>query len=279
MSKTDLKLNLFYPQWQGSGPDRSVYYGGLELKKYYCPGLSFSEVKVSTTEAGAGKNDIFGYEPILAQMKTAREVIDAAGPARIFTVGGGCDAGVLPVSYLSETLGGKLTLIWLDAHGDLNSPRSSSSGYFYGMPVRTLLGEGDPELLKLLYKKLEPNQVVMAGLRDLDQAESDFIIKNDLTIFRGDELNDRPGALLEAVRRRGNSKIYIHLDLDVLDPDEFPFTPVPVAGGIAVLTLLNTIHSLKENFTLAGLGIFEYSPSGKENIDLLQQLCGIGAGL
>ncbi|WP_368501527.1 arginase family protein [Phascolarctobacterium sp.] len=57
----------------------------------------------------------------------------------MFSVGGGCDADVPVIAYLNKKYGGKLTVLWLDAHGDLNSPQESQTGLFYGMPARTLL--------------------------------------------------------------------------------------------------------------------------------------------
>ncbi len=279
MVESDAKLNLFYPQWQGSGPDKSTYYGAHELRQFYCKDSSFAEVDVSTADTGVVKNDIYCYDQILTQMNAVRRIIDVAEPNRIFTIGGGCDAGILPISYLNRLLEGKLTLIWLDAHGDLNTPQSSTSGHFYGMPVRTLLGDSDSELTDLLYSTLEPAQLVMAGLRDLDPAESEFIGKNQLSFCKVGELETDPGLLLEAIKEKANKHIYIHLDLDVLDPNEFPYLPLPVPGGLSVSTLQHLMESLSEEFSLTGLGIFEYSPSGKAGLNLLRLLCNMGTRL
>ncbi len=279
MVKTNSNLNLFYPQWQGGGPDKSTYHGAYELRKFYCKDTPFVEVDVSTADIGIIKNDIYCYDQILKQMKSARRIIEAAKPSRIFTIGGGCDAGILPISYLSRLLEGKLTLIWLDAHGDLNTPESSPSGHFYGMPVRTLLGDGERGILELLYSELEPDQIVLGGLRDLDPAEVEFIKTHQLSVCKVEDLKNDPGLLLEAVKGKGNKHVYIHLDLDVLDPDEFPYLPMPVPGGLSKSTLLCLIESLSNAFVLNGLGIYEYSPSGKADLNLLKQLFDIGIGL
>ncbi len=259
IQRKDTKLNLFYPQWQGGGPDLSTYYGAFELKQAYYPDVTFSEVEVSTANTGTVKKGIFGYDQILTQMKAARRVIDLKRPERIFTIGGGCDAGILPLSYLSELMSGKLTIIWFDAHGDLNSPQSSPSGYFYGMPVRALLGESDPALLELLYAEIEVDQLILCGLRDLDEAESAYIAGRQLTVCRVEEMTSNPEMLLDLIKDRGNAHIYIHLDFDVLDPEDFPYVPLPEPGGLSILSLTKLINSLRENFTLTGLGLFEYS--------------------
>ncbi len=279
MLESDAKLNLFYPQWQGSGPDKSTYHGAHELRKFYCQGTSFAKVDVSTADTCVVKNDIYCYDQILTQMNAARRIIDMAEPNRIFTIGGGCDAGILPISYLNRLLEGKLTLIWFDAHGDLNSPQSSPSGHFYGMPVRTLLGDSDSEISDLLYSILEPDQLVMVGLRDLDPAETEFIDKQQLSLCQAGDLKTDPGLLLEVIKDKANKHIYIHLDLDVLDPSEFPYPPIPVPGGLSMSTLQHLVESLSEEFFLAGLGIFEYSPSGKAGLNLLRMLCNLGINL
>jgi arginase len=269
-------MNLFYPQWQGGGPDLSTYYGAHELKRLYLESASITGVTVSTEDVIEVKRNIYGYEEILRQMTAARRLIDAENPERIFTVGGGCDAGILPLSYLNKTLDGRLTVIWLDAHGDLNLPQTSPSGYFYGMPARTLLGEGEPEILKLLYGALRPEQMIMAGLRDLDAEEIEFIKKKQITLFEVSGLELGLESLLKSVSDRVNNYIYIHLDLDVLDPGQFPHVALPSPGGLKRSTLERLITSLNDQFYLAGLGIFEYSPSWGKRLPLLEQIFRIG---
>lgn len=279
MVESDPKLNLLYPQWQGGGPDKSTYHGAHELSQFYCKGVLFSEVDVSTADNSVVKNDIYCYNQILTQMKAARRIIEAAKPSRIFTIGGGCDSGILPISYLNRMLGDRLTLVWFDAHGDLNTPESSPSGHFYGMPVRTLLGDGERGILELLYSELEPDQIVLGGLRDLDPAEVEFIETHQLSVCRVEDLENDPALLLETVKGKGNKHVYIHLDLDVLEPDEFPYLPLPVPGGLSESTLLCLIESLSNAFVLSGLGIFEYSSSGKADLNILKLLCDMGIEL
>ncbi|HED24245.1 MAG TPA: arginase family protein, partial [Firmicutes bacterium] len=218
------QLNLFYPQWQGGGPDRSTYFGALELKLNYLKNLELTTVEVSLKNIKTVKNDIFGYDEIIAQMKTARAIIDDNQPDRIFTIGGGCDAGILPLSYLNHKLNGDLTVLWFDAHGDINSPLTSKSKHFYGMPVRALLGESDRRILDLTYLNLLPQQLLMLGLRDLDEAEAKYIKKENISALGVAEIEKNLETVITSVKAKRNSSIYIHLDLDVLDPEEFPYT-------------------------------------------------------
>ncbi len=63
------------------------------------------------------------------------------------------------------------------------------------------------------------------------------------------------------VKSKGNKNIYVHIDLDVLDPTEFPYVPLPAAGGLKNNTLLELLKRLREEFKIVGLGLLEYSPS------------------
>lgn len=276
MRQNGSKLNLFYPQWQGGGPDLATFFGAHELKDYYCQGLSFAEIAVSREEQGPAGQQIYEFKQIMAQTETAGEVLNTFKPGRIFTIGGGCDAGILSAAYLNEIFRGDLALVWLDAHGDLNTPQSSPSGYLYGMPLRILLGEGEPAITKLVSQPYEASQLIMAGLRDLDQAEQEYLAQKEIRVLSVEALTAKPSLLGEAVKDQGCSNLYIHLDLDVLDPEQFPHVPAAVAGGLAVSTLSEIIDDLWANGNLCGLGIFEYSTSGRDHIKLLRQLCRIG---
>jgi len=272
------QLNLFYPQWQGGGPDRSTYFGALELKLNYLKNMELSEIKVSLHNAKEVKNDIFAYDEILVQMGTARALLDEKKPDYIFTIGGGCDAGILPLSYLNKKLNGDLTVLWFDAHGDINSPLSSKSKHFYGMPVRVLLGESDSRILDLTYLDLLPQQLLMLGLRDLDEAENKYIKKHSIAVLGVAEIENNLETVIASVKAKRNHNIYIHLDLDALDPEEFPYVPVPSPGGLKVKTLSVLLGMLKKEFNLSGLGLFEYQPSGITSMGLLEEVVRIGTG-
>jgi len=237
MEQKTSKLNLFYPQWQGGGPALATFFGAHELKEAYCRrGLSFAEIAVSREEQGPAGQHIYEFNQILAQTEAAGKVINTLKPGRIFTIGGGCDAGILPAAYLNELFRGNLALVWLDGHGDLNTPQSSPSGYLYGMPARILLGEGEPTLTKLVSQPYEARQLIMAGLRDLDQAEQEYLAKKEIKVLSVEALTAKPSLLGETVKDQGCSNLYIHLDLDVLDPEQFPHVPLTVPGGLAVST-------------------------------------------
>lgn len=272
-------MNLFFPQWQGGGQDLSTYEGALELKHNYCQGIQLAEVPVGTDAVSAARHNIVGYDEIFQQLVQAKALIRQTRPATIFTVGGGCDADVAPIAYLNDRLKGDLTVLWFDAHGDMNTPASSASRYFYGMPLRALLGEGEAAIVKLTQPHLLPAQLVLLGARALDAAEEEYITDQNIRMFGVQDIEQKADSVIEAVKMKGSANIYIHIDLDVLDFVDFPHVPVPAPAGLKSNTLKKLLQKLDQEFKLVGLGLFEYQNSGIERIDLLADIIKIGAGL
>ncbi|WP_271222194.1 GNAT family N-acetyltransferase [Streptosporangium carneum] len=205
--------------------------------------------------------------------ETAARIRAALSRARgrlVVTAGGDCGVELEPVAAAVRRHGDRLAVVWFDAHGDLNTPGSSPSGAFHGMVLRALLGDGPPGLTPV--PALRPEQVVLAGVRALDPAERDHVRAEGIAHARVDELS----ALEDLVARTGAEAVYVHVDLDVLDPDVFPFVGVPEPGGILPAELLARVTALAERFEIAGLGITEYEPSRKRADGML---AGLVAGL
>jgi len=185
---------------------------------------------------------------------------------------------VASILYLSEYYKGDLAVLWIDAHGDINAPSESSTHLFYGMPVRMLLGDCGGAFAGLKFKPLSPRQFINIGGRALDDAESSFMRREQIPIIpaRGDA--DLPGTVMQAVTLTGKGHVYVHLDLDVLDPADFPYTAFPVEAGIPMNQLLPLLTTLRQKTDLIGFGIFEYIPSGAK-CSALEQLVRFGLDL
>jgi arginase len=272
-------LNLLFPQWQGGGRDSAAYDGALELRRYYLGETEVSEVEVSRSPIGAMRNNIIGYDDILLQLKRARRIIETEQPETSFTIGAGCDADVMSISYMNAKTNGNMTLVWIDAHGDIHTPDSSETKRFYGMPIRVLLGEGDNAILSLMFSKLQTSQLVMLGVRDLDKAEKVYIPGQNISIYKVVDVENNMGAIIDAIRAKGQANIYVHIDLDVLEPSEFPSVRLPVPGGLKLKTLMQLLKILEKEFNIVGMGLFEYVPSGGRRYELLEYIAGIGTCL
>ena len=271
------KLNLINPQWQG-GAEIAALAGTREIEELYIKDAPFLRVPLS---GGADdmetEHNIVGYRVIEQQTHAALAILRESGADRVFTVGGSCDADVASILYFNEVYNGDLAVLWLDAHGDINAPAESASHLFFGMPVRMLLGDCGGAFAGLDYKPLVPRQFINAGGRALDAAESSFMQLHRIPVIPA-LVTDLQDAVMQAVARTGKGHIYVHLDLDVLDPAEFPFTPVPVEAGLPLKELLPLLTALKQKTELTGFGIFEYIPSGAA-CDALEQLVRFGLEL
>ena len=98
-------------------------------------------------------------------MQSAYERLREDAPDKVFILGGGCDADVPVIVYLSEKYQSDLTIIWLDAHGDLITPGESASSLFYGVPLRSIMDEQCFGLLRNR-RPLSISQVIHIGGRD-----------------------------------------------------------------------------------------------------------------
>jgi arginase family enzyme len=137
-------------------------------------------------------------------------------------------------------------VLWLDAHGDYNTPESSGSGYIGGMCLAGACGLWETGLAD----PIDPSRVVLAGVRDLDAPERELLEKSPATVI---------GASLETLVFTQNAldraPIFIHLDLDVIDPEAFPTTMVPAPGGLAPDKLYDLLEAVAGECEVVGFEV------------------------
>jgi arginase len=259
------RLNLLYPEWQSTGAIGVAKYEGARLLAKRMPQLSFEEVKVDAPpadfhDAPAGDEHILNYAAVMQQMQRGREVVAAHNPDAIFTVGGTCAVSIAPASWLNAKHAGDLAMLWFDAHGDLNTPQSSPSARFHGMPLRVLMGEGHPATTALPFSSFKPGQVAVFGARDLDPPEAQFIKDNSVKLLAESGWTMQAADAMASMKQRGFTRAYIHCDLDVLDPTEFPFCAVPAANGITLHELLMCFSAAAQRFQIAGFALTAFKP-------------------
>lgn len=258
-----------FPAWQGAN-DKAVYHGAAVMLSLLAQQPKI-QANIYLSTDSVKKNGIVGYDAIIQQLTAARLLIAEQSCGKLLTIGGSCDAEILPISYINQLCGGKLTVVWFDAHGDLNTPESSPSGLFHGMPLRCLLNEGDEQIRKLCFSYLQPRQIVFAGGRDFDAPEQMYIDKNNIPCITSDELEKGHG-LLAALSEKAHRDIYIHIDLDVLNPNVFPSVMCPTPGGISVDALIKSLHDMYALYHIAGIGIVEYLPGRDESSKALRDI-------
>ena len=246
------------PEWQGSGSSRAMrLIDGADAIRGDLPRASTVVVEVP---AGAGESLETGVQryssiTVVAEALTAalNEVTDLP-----VVIGGDCGVEFAAVRHAVARSARPVALVWFDAHPDLNTPLTSPSGAFHGMVLRTLLG-GGPEQLAA-EPVLEPARVVLAGTRALDDAEAEFVDAAGIVMLPPDRIAD-PSALVDAVRATGAEAVYLHVDLDVLDPAEIHGVAFPEPFGLGVAELTAALQALRAEFDLVGAGITEFAPA------------------
>jgi arginase len=208
----------------------------------------------------------------LVRDRLAMALATLDGPA--ITIGGDCGVELAAVEHVADA--GNVALVWFDAHPDLNTPASSPSSAFTGMVARTLLGDGAPGLLPA--RPLLPERLILVGTRAVDDPEDAYITEAGIRMFEGDDVEAQD--LVAAVEATGAESVYLHVDLDVLDPGEIDGIGYPEPFGIATAKLVELIRALRARFPLAGAGITEFAPASAERaVDDLSTILRIIAAL
>jgi len=203
--------------------------------------------------------------PIRQACQTAYEMGRTAvenGEIPIF-LGGDHSASLGTVGGVSHD--GPVGLIWVDAHGDFNTPETSASGNVHGMPLAVLLGKGAKELVDVGRPgpKMKPEQVVVIGVRDLDQEEKVLLKNSGCTVFTMrdiDELGMRT-ILQKTLKQFVNlPRIHLSFDMDVIDPIEVPGVGTPSHGGLTYREAQLLMETLADTDKLCSVDVMEINP-------------------
>jgi arginase len=177
-------------------------------------------------------------------------VVASELPERPLVLGGCCCSHIGAVEALA-TRHDRLALVWIDAHGDLNTPETSPSGNQWGMPLRMIVDGG----------AVDPDDVALVGARDLDPPERNFV--------RTSGVHAGANAIEQALD--GADAVYVAVDADGLDENEVvAFMPVP--GGITVADAAESLSWIAANATVAGLGLAGFLPD-PVNLEPAAELC------
>ena len=249
------------PQWQGSGSSRALRLSdGAEAIRGDLPASSTRVVEVpleAGDELGSGLPRLGSLQ--LVRDRTLAVLADVDDWA--LTIGGDCGVALAAVDHALARTGGDVAVVWFDAHPDLNTLESSPSAAFSGMVLRTLLGDGIGPLIPAT--PLAAGRLVLAGVRSSDEGEDEFVSATAIRQLTVDDLAD-PAALVAAVEATGAGSVYIHIDLDVLDPGELLGLSDPVPFGVTPAALVAAVRALKGRFGLAGASIAGFSPASPD---------------
>jgi arginase len=156
--------------------------------------------------------------------------------------------------------------LWLDAHGDMNTPESSPSGNVHGMPLASIMGYGPPELVELMgFKpKVEPQNIVLVGIRDLDSQEKKLVKKSGVHVLTMRDIDERGmrEVMSDALKYAMDDTdgIAVSLDMDFVDPSDAPGVGTPVRGGVTYREAHLAMEMIADSEAMVSLEIVEINP-------------------
>ena len=273
MSKT---IRLIYPQWQGGiishwipelkAEDSSRgYYIGAKLLSILAPknnNHESIEVPVSLDiEKREIKNGIMDYDFIVSQTKNALDILNKNNPDKIITFGGECSVSVVPFTYLNKKYNNDIALIWIDAHPDITLPEDNTYAGYHAMAVSACMGNADEYISSILPSRISADKILFVGLRDW---ERDEIKKRQeeygINHFAPEDTSSSSEIVIEWLKKTNTSKVLIHFDLDVLDPNEIIAAVGVSPNGMKINEAVKIINDISREKEIVGFTIAEHMP-------------------
>jgi arginase len=245
------------PQWQGAvsaraGELAAGCFALAELAERIL-GVPMREVP-QTDDTSSTVDGVSNREVLVGGNRAAQLAALEAPGGPVLTIGGDCGVELVPIGVARFRYGQGLGVAWFDAHPDLNTADSSPSGAFHGMVLRSLFGEGDADFAAS--PALERGRAVLVGTRVFDPAEREAV---DGGLVAHVPVPGDPASVTAAMRAA--QRVYLHVDLDVLDPGEFSGVDHPEPGGLTIDQLVAGIRALAE-FEVVGAGLTECVGTG-----------------
>jgi arginase len=169
-------------------------------------------------------------------------------------------------AWVRRTSSRPLGLIWVDAHGDMNTPETTTSGNVHGMPLAALLGNEPAELAAIGGSPSAlPQRTVLVGVRNLDEREKERIRESGVHVFTMKDI-DRDGIAKVAERAlalaaKGTGGIHVSFDMDVCDPSIAPGVGTPVKGGLDYREAHMVMELVADSRLLVALDLVEVNPT------------------
>jgi len=160
----------------------------------------------------------------------------------------------------------RIGVVWLDAHADMNTPETSPSGNIHGMPLASIMGLPPAELGNIydFSPKVQPENCVLVGIRDVDNFEKENIRKSGVEVFTMRDIDERGmrAVMEEALRMagRGTAGYHVSLDMDWIDPEDAPGVGTPVWGGATYREAHLAMEIISDHGRMTSFEIVEVNP-------------------
>ncbi len=268
-------VRLVYPQWQGASITRLVpeiknpddasrgYYLGAQLLNFLAPdnGQKTLTVPVSTEMTNRDIIDgVIDRDIILKQNREALKLLQENNPDKIITLGGECAVSVVPFTYLANKYKDDVAMIWIDAHPDITLPGDVYAG-FHAMAAAAIMGEGDKKIISELPGKIDSTKILLVGIRNWEREEiKERQKKYGIKHLTREDMLKNPNAIKEWLKASGVSKVVIHFDMDVLDPEEIIAAVGTDPNGMKIEEVVSVINDIAKEKELVGLTVAEPMP-------------------
>jgi arginase len=244
-------------RWRsGAGPEHLVQAGlpaHLQARGHHVAGIQVIEDDPAQSPA-----EIRTAFELMRRLATAVRTARAAGQFPVI-LSGNCNAAVGALSGLTPAA---RSIFWFDAHGESNTPDTSATGFLDGMGLSTALGWCWRAVAASVpgFRPVPPEAAFLLGARDLDPLEATLLSESKVTVVPVSDVSVQlPDRLAAARLPEGLG--YLHLDLDVLDPDSVGrANSLPVPGGLSVAQLTAAITAIRTRMLLGAATIASYAP-------------------
>lgn len=268
-------VRLLYPQWQGgvishwipeipNPNDVSLgYHLGAELLDVLAPKTDHKTVRVpisTDVSRRAVVDGVMDRDILVEQTKAALNVLRIESPDKVVTLGGECSVSVAPFTYLASRYPDDVAVIWIDSHPDITLPGDVYVGY-HAMAVTALMGKGDAKIIGELPAKIAPQNILLVGIRNWERNEIKERQKAyGIAHLTPEDVSYGSNPVLEWLKGTRASKVVVHLDLDVLDPQEIIAAVGTDPDGLQMSDVTRIINDVAHEKEVVGLTIAEHMP-------------------
>lgn len=239
-------IRLVYPQWQGGKIEQWI--------------TEISDPKEAVQGYALGAELMNWHAPENPEQKTLTVPVSMAYD-RIITIGGECSVSVVPFSFLADKYGEDVAMIWIDAHPDITLPSDGTYLGYHAMAVSALTGNGDAKILQPMKGKIEPKNILYAGLRDWERPAMEVRAREmGMTVLSPAEVRQNSDKVVEWLRSTGAKHLLIHFDLDVLDHADIIAAVGTTPDGMKISEVVRVITNAARQSDLVGLTIAENMP-------------------
>ncbi|MBB6624643.1 arginase [Clostridium gasigenes] len=239
-----------------------------EENKVYDLGDIYIDNSIEKEAFCAGVNAKYINEIVSINNNLAHKVYSALSAGGFpLVIGGDHALAAGSISGVAKYFKDDLAVIWVDAHGDMNTFETSPSGNVHGMPLSALFGVGDKSLTDIYFKgvKVKKENVFIIGARDLDSGEVDLINELDLKVWTMDRIKEVGiGSvcveLYKCLENRGIKNIHLSFDIDSIDPLLMKGTGTPVPNGINMDEAKTILNRIFETRLVKSMDFVEFNP-------------------